>query len=279
MRQVVSNTFTVSQVAHNLTDAREIKKLRVCLLVVSNQQHFNSEPMIAIAIDDEPKALDIVRVFAQKVPFLELKATFQDAFEALDFLQKQSVDLIFLDIKMPDISGLEFLRALPNPPLVIFTTAYAEHAVQSYDFDAVDYLLKPFALSRFLKACNRAHETLKMRELASEEAKARPVIVAPTESIFVKNGYEQVRVMLGDILYLEAGGNYVVFVMKNQKIASRMTMSEAEGVLPPEQFVRIHRSYIVAKSKVERFDRYEVSIAGQLLPIGANYNTAKLTDV
>ena len=112
--------------------------------------------------------------------------------------------------------------------------------------------------------------------MASEEAKVRPVTVAPTESIFVKNGYEQVRVMLDDILYLEAGGNYVVFVTKTQKIASRMTMSEAEGLLPVEQFVRIHRSYIVAKSKVERFDRYEVSVAGQLLPIGANYNTAKL---
>jgi DNA-binding LytR/AlgR family response regulator len=245
--------------------------------------------MIAIAIDDEPKALDIVRVFAKKVPFLELKATFQDAFEALDFLQKEQVDLIFLDIKMPDISGLEFLRALPNPPLVIFTTAYAEHAVQSYDFDAIDYLLKPFALSRFLKACTKANELLKIRSGATEDeskrqsalsggALARPML-ASTESIFVKNSYEQVRIMLDDILYLEAGGNYVVFVTKSQKIASRMTMSEAEGVLPHEHFVRIHRSYIVAKNKVERFDRYEVSIAGQLIPIGANYSSLKLMGI
>lgn len=238
--------------------------------------------MIAIAIDDEPKALDIVRVFAEKVPFLELKATFQDAFEALDYLQKEAVDLIFLDIKMPDISGLEFLKVLSNPPLVIFTTAYAEHAVQSYDFDAVDYLLKPFALSRFLKACTKANEVLKFRGGAmEEESKRQPVAnagatSATLESIFVKNSYEQVRVMLDDILYLEAGGNYVVFVTKQQKIASRMTMSEAEKLLPKERFVRIHRSYIVAKDKIERFDRYEVCIQQQLIPIGANYSTSHL---
>jgi two-component system LytT family response regulator len=238
--------------------------------------------MIAIAIDDEPKALDIVRVFAEKVPFLELKATFQDAFEALDYLQKEAVDLIFLDIKMPDISGLEFLKVLSNPPLVIFTTAYAEHAVQSYDFDAIDYLLKPFALSRFLKACTKANEVLKMRSGAmEEESKRQPVAntgVTPAalESIFVKNSYEQVRVLLDDILFLEAGGNYVVFVTKQQKIASRMTMSEAENLLPKERFVRIHRSYIVAKDKIERFDRYEVCIQNQLIPIGANYSTSHL---
>lgn len=238
--------------------------------------------MIAIAIDDEPKALDIVRVFAEKVPFLELKATFQDAFEALDYLQKEAVDLIFLDIKMPDISGLEFLKVLSNPPLVIFTTAYAEHAVQSYDFDAIDYLLKPFALSRFLKACAKANEVLKFRSGAMEdESKRQPVVNAGTtpaalESIFVKNSYEQVRVMLDDILFLEAGGNYVVFVTKQQKIASRMTMSEAENLLPKERFVRIHRSYIVAKDKIERFDRYEVCIQQQLIPIGANYSTSHL---
>lgn len=240
--------------------------------------------MIAIAIDDEPKALDIVRVFAEKVPFLELKATFQDAFEALDYLQKEAVDLIFLDIKMPDISGLEFLKVLSNPPLVIFTTAYAEHAVQSYDFDAIDYLLKPFALSRFLKACTKANEVLEIREISEENkrqsAQSGSALARSTlnlaESIFVKNSYEQVRVMLDDILYLEAGGNYVVFVTKQQKIASRMTMSEAEKLLPQERFVRIHRSYIVAKDKIERFDRYEVCIQQQPIPIGANYSTSQL---
>jgi len=161
--------------------------------------------------------------------------------------------------------------------------------VQSYDFDAIDYLLKPFAISRFLKACTKAHDVLKVRELAIMEENKRQaagnVLVenistkstpAVPESIFVKNGYEQVRVLLDDILYLEAGGNYVVFITKHQKIASRMTMNEAESLLPPEHFVRIHRSYIVAKDKIERFDRYEVYINGQVIPIGANYSHQQL---
>jgi len=220
--------------------------------------------MNAIVIDDEPKALDIVRVFAEKASFIKVQGTFQDAFEALDYMQKEPIDLLFLDIKMPDISGLEFLKIVSTPPLVIFTTAYSEHAVQSYDFDAVDYLLKPFALARFLKACTKAHDAFKLR-LTSVAS------LSNTESIFVKNGYEQIRVQLDDILYLEAGGNYVVFITKTQKIASRMTMSEAEKTLPTERFARIHRSYIIAKDKVDRYDRYEVCVSGHLIPIGANY--------
>ena len=220
--------------------------------------------MNAIAIDDEPKALDIVRNFAAKAPFLHLKATFQDAFEALDFLQKEPVDLIFLDIKMPDISGLEFLRSIANPPLIIFTTAYAEHAVQSYDFDAVDYLLKPFALARFLKASTKAHDAFKLHT-------SKMANLAVPDSIFVKDGYEQIRVLLDDILYVEASGNYVVFVTETQKIASRLTMNEAEQMLPTGQFVRVHRSFIVAKNKVEKFDRYEVTIGKKQIAIGANH--------
>ena len=218
----------------------------------------------AIAIDDEPKALDVVRHLTQKVVFLDLKSTFTDAFEAIDYLQKEKIDLIFLDIKMPDISGLDFLRSLTNPPMVIFTTAYSDHAVQSYDFDAVDYLLKPFDQIRFLKACNKAMDLLKLKQ----ENQDKNLI----NSIFIKNGYEQVRVFFDDILYLEAGGNYVVFITQNQKIASRLTMVEAEVILPAELFVRIHRSYIVAKNKIQKFNRYEVVIHEKILPIGVNYS-------
>jgi two-component system, LytTR family, response regulator len=216
----------------------------------------------AIAIDDEPKALEIVTLFASKVPFLDLKASFTNAFEALDYLQTNDVDLLFLDIKMPDISGLDFLRALSVVPMVIFTTAYSEHAVQSYDFDAVDYLLKPFALSRFLKACNKANDSLKTRKVAVSEADS---------TIFVKTGYEQIRLPLSELLYVEAGGNYVVFVTQSQRIASRLSMTEAEALLPNEQFVRTHRSYIVAKNKIEKFDRYEITIGPYQVPIGINF--------
>lgn len=215
--------------------------------------------MTALALDDEPQALRILETFAEKVPFLDLVASFTDAFAAMDFLRKQPVELLFLDVNMPDISGLEFLKSLPQRPLVVFTTAYAEHAVQGFDLDAVDYLLKPFALSRFLRACQKAHERLDRR-------------ADPPDFLFVKSGYERVRVGFDEILFLEAGGNYVVFVLEgNRKLASRLTMQEAEGLLPPERFVRIHRSYLVARSRVERFDRYDAVVAGHTLPIGANF--------
>src|SRR5688500_13754744 len=122
--------------------------------------------MKAIAIDDEPIALDIIRSHASKVPFIDLKATFTDAFKALEYLQKESVDIIFLDIKMPDISGIDFFNSLTKKPLVIFTTAYTEHAVTSYELDAVDYLLKPFSLARFIKGCNMAYELYNFRNSA-----------------------------------------------------------------------------------------------------------------
>src|SRR6187399_1177076 len=172
--------------------------------------------MKAIAIDDEPIALEIVKSHASKVPFLDLKAVFTDAFKALDYLQKEPVDLIFLDIKMPDISGIDFFNSLRKKPLVIFTTAYSEHAVTSFELDAVDYLLKPFSLSRFIKACNKANELHNFRQKAES-----------SDYLFLKTGYEQVKVMFDDFLYLEATGNYVTFVLKDKKVLSRATFAEA----------------------------------------------------
>lgn len=225
--------------------------------------------MTALALDDEPQALRIIETFAAKVPFLDLRATFTDAFAALEYLRHERVDLLFLDVQMPDLPGLEFLkslpqRALPQPPLVIFTTAYAEHAVQGFDLDAVDYLLKPFALSRFLKSCQKAQDRLPQR--------VPPTDRRPADFLFVKSGYEQIRVFFADIRYLEAGGNYVVFVLDGgRKIASRLTMQEATELMPPTQFVRIHRSYLVARRYLDRWDRYEAVVAGQVLPIGPNF--------
>src|ERR1700742_2157517 len=151
----------------------------------------------AIAIDDEPIALEVILALAAKVGFLELTAVYTDAYEGMKCLQQEKSDLLFLDIKMPDISGIEFLRSIPHPPMVIFTTAYSEHAVQSFELDAIDYLLKPFSQSRFLKACNKAYELF--------ELKKRSAPVSPSalpEFVFIKIGYGQVRIKLEDILYL-----------------------------------------------------------------------------
>ncbi|WP_313985603.1 LytTR family DNA-binding domain-containing protein [Xanthocytophaga flavus] len=220
--------------------------------------------MTAIVIDDEPIALEIIRSLSGKVAFIEFEAYFANAFEAVDFLQKNKVDLLFLDIKMPDISGIEFLQSLASPPMVIFTTAYSEHAVQSFELDAIDYLLKPFSLSRFLKACTKAHEQYELRK--------NNVITPPvTSSIFIKSGYEQIRVALDEIWYVESSGNYMKFVLEKQKIASRLTMSEAEALLPVSDFIRIHRSFIVSKKQVVKVDKRSVWIRQTELPIGAAY--------
>jgi two-component system, LytTR family, response regulator len=217
--------------------------------------------MRAIAIDDEPIALEVVKSHAAKVPFLELLAVFTDAFEAMEYLQKERIDLIFLDIKMPDISGIEFFRSLNRKPMVIFTTAYSEHAVTSFELDAVDYLLKPFSLARFLKGCNKALELFQYRNNGSSN-----------DHMFLKTGYEQIKVMFEDILYLEAAGNYVTFVMKDKNVLARSTFLEATSLLPAERFVRVHRSFVVAVNKIDKIERHQLTINKIKIPLSEAYS-------
>lgn len=218
----------------------------------------------AIAIDDEPIALDVVKNLAAKIPFLSMKGFFTNAFEAAEYLHHNKIDLIFLDIKMPDISGIDFLQSIANPPMVIFTTAYSEHAVQSFELNAIDYLLKPFSLSRFLKACNKAQEQWELRQ--QNNASSLPV------AVFIKDGYGQQRVELNNILYAESNGNYMLFVLNdNKKITSRLTMAEAEALLPAAGFMRIHRSYIISKKQVSKIEKNTVWIQETELPVGASY--------
>jgi two-component system, LytTR family, response regulator len=217
--------------------------------------------MKAIAVDDEPIALEIIRSHASKVPFLDLKAEFTDAFKALEYLQKENIDLIFLDIKMPDISGIDFFNSLNRKPLLIFTTAYSEHAVTSFEMDAVDYLLKPFSLSRFIKACNKAFELYNFRNSAEI-----------SDHIYVKTGFEQLKVFYEDILFLEAAGNYVTFVLKDKKILSRSTFIEAINLLPADKFVRVHRSYVVCLNKIDKVERHQVTIGTRRIPVGEAFS-------
>lgn len=220
--------------------------------------------MIAIAVDDEPIALDIVEKLASKVPFIDLKAVFTNAFEAITYLQQNQVDLIFLDIKMPDISGIDFLNSLQNPPLIIFTTAYAEHAVKGFELNALDYLLKPFSLQRFLKACNKAEELHSLRKKTNTASQPA--------HIFIKDGYEQVKVLIDDILYIEAAGNYTqINLQNNTSLSTRLPISDMLEMLPPQQFIRTHRAFIVAKKSVTRFDRNQLWIGDRVLPIGTTY--------
>ena len=217
--------------------------------------------LTAIAIDDEPLALEVVRSHAAKVPFLNLKAEFTDAFKAMEYLQHESVDLLFLDIKMPDITGIDMLSCLNKKPMVIFTTAYSEHAVESFELDAIDYLLKPFSLARFTKACNKALEIYNLRESASPRK----------DYLFLKTGYDQMRVDFADICYLEATGNYVTFVLTDKSVVSRMTITEVELLLPAGQFIRIHRSFIAAVNKIDKIERHQLIVNGSILPVGNSY--------
>lgn len=219
--------------------------------------------LTAVAIDDEPIALDVIKALSSKISFINIAAYFTNAFDATQYLQQHSVDLIFLDIKMPDISGIDFLKSLQSPPLVIFTTAYSEHAVQSFELDAIDYLLKPFSQGRFLKACNKAYDQYKLKNQKS--------ISTDVNHIYVKTGVEQIRVELDDILYAESKGNYMQFVLQQTKLTSRLTTNELEVLLPATQFIRIHRSYIIAKKHISKISKTSVWIKNTELPIGAGF--------
>jgi DNA-binding LytR/AlgR family response regulator len=219
--------------------------------------------MKAIAIDDEPLALEIIKAHGEKVPFIEVIATFSQPLNALAFLQANPVDLIFLDIKMPDISGMDLYNSLLRKPLVIFTTAYAEHAVTSFELDAIDYLLKPFSLARFMKACNKAYELFKYRSSSD---------VGQAEYCLIKSGNEQIKVLFSDILIAEATGNYVTFTLVDKKITSRSTFAEVLEWLPEKQFIRIHRSYLVNQLKIDKADKTQVYIKSYTLPLSEAYS-------
>jgi DNA-binding LytR/AlgR family response regulator len=214
-----------------------------------------------IALDDEPVALQIIQQLCRTIPFVKLEATFTNPNEAVSWLQEGNTDLLFLDIQMPDISGLELLQGLHLRPLTIFTTAYKEHAVQGFELDAIDYLLKPFSAQRFLKACQKAKELFDLRNA-----------VTPAEKfIFIKTGSEQVRVAMEDILFAQSAGNYVSFMLKDGKLLSRLTMAETEALLPAPDFIRIHRSYIVSRRHINRFEKNKVYCNEITIPVAPAY--------
>lgn len=225
----------------------------------------------AIAIDDEPIALEVIKNLVEEVPFIQLSACFTRSKEALVYLQREEVDLIFLDIKMPGLSGIDFLTSLSDPPMVIFTTAYTEHAVQSFELDAIDYLLKPFSLPRFLKACNKAYEFHQFR--SSRTAGTSDLEKRSSSAIFIKSGYELVKIELTDLLYTESIGNYVQFVLTSGLIRSRLTMAEAEALLMAPAFVRVHRSFLVSCSRISKLDKRNVWVDGRPIPVGSMYRS------
>ncbi len=217
--------------------------------------------MKCMVVDDEPVALEILKDYITKVPFLESAGFFRDPLKAIDFLNESDVDLIFLDINMPDLTGIQFLKSLKKPPLTVFTTAYSEYALESYDYDAVDYLLKPIEFDRFLKAVNKAHELFHMKTTFPKNR----------EHILIKSGTDYFKIKTNDIFYIRGTGNYVTFVTMKKEILSLMTMKHALEILPQSQFFRIHKSYIINFQHVDRIETEQVKIRDEYLPIGDSY--------
>jgi DNA-binding LytR/AlgR family response regulator len=222
-----------------------------------------------LIIDDEPLAQRILERYAQDVPSLEVVQKCNSALDAIEILKEQQIDLVFLDINMPKLTGLEFLRSLQHPPLVIITTAYAEFAIQGYELDVVDYLMKPFGMERFLKAIQKAHDILKPREHTPAEKTSGES--REDQYIFVKSSKKTYRINLNDILYIEALGDYVKIYTTDRMIISYHSMKNLENLLSPKQFPRIHKSFIVSLSKIELIEGNQVKMKDRYIPIGTNY--------
>jgi DNA-binding LytR/AlgR family response regulator len=224
-----------------------------------------------IAIDDEPLALTLLEDNISKVPFLELVASCRNAFDAMQALEASKVDLIFIDIQMPGLTGLQFIATLPNKPLVIFITAYKEFALEGYDLAVVDYLVKPVALDRFIKACNRAKELHELK-LSKNQIVAAP----PADYFFLNADYSQVKIIFNDITWMEGLRDYVKIHLKtsNKPLLFRTSLKAIEPELPASKFIRIHKSYIVAIESITAIRKTSVFIKDMELPIGETFRDA-----
>ncbi|MFZ4522381.1 MAG: LytR/AlgR family response regulator transcription factor [Bacteroidales bacterium] len=222
-----------------------------------------------LIIDDEPLAQRVIERYAENVPFLEIVQMCNSAIEAIDVLHNVEVDLLFLDINMPRLSGMDFLKTLKNPPLVIITTAYAEFAIQGYELDVVDYLMKPFAFDRFYKAIQKAEELIRGKEHRYADVK-EPEKQDDT-FIFIKSSKKTYKVNLEDILYIEALGDYVKIYTTEKMIISYQSLKNIETLLPATSFPRIHKSFIIAMSRIDLIEGNHVKIKDRLIPIGTNF--------
>lgn len=216
----------------------------------------------AIAIDDEAPALEVLARHAAKVPFVQLQQTFTQPTQALDYVQRHPVDVIFLDIQMPDLSGTDFLRLTQTTgALFVFVTAHAEYAVEGFQLQALDYLLKPVELPRFIEACNRAWQ---QRQLQGGQG----------SSIFVKDGHDWVRVELSEVLYIRSDTNLLFIHQRERTVTTRMTISRLLELLPPAEFTRVHKSYVVALRAIQRIERHQLTVGNALIPVAASYREA-----
>jgi len=221
----------------------------------------------AIAIDDEPLALQLVSGYIEKTPGLNLAGSFDNPLDAIEFLNNEAVDLIFVDIQMPDLSGLEFTRSLARGPKVIFTTAYEKYALEGFRLDVIDYLLKPFSYEEFLKAVQKAVRLIKLEKEVPEQVDTN------NEFLFLKSDYKIRRINFNDILYIEGLKDYVkVFIHGSDKpVLSLITLKALEAKLPEAKFMRVHRSFIVNLERIDTIERSRIVFGKTYIPVGEQY--------
>lgn len=224
-----------------------------------------------IAIDDEPLALQKMHDYILRVGYLDLLAEFDNALDAIEFLKSNKVDLIFLDIQMEELTGIQMIEALTDMPKVIFTTAYHEYAIKGYELDICDYLLKPISFTRFLQACEKVHGVLD----TEDEEEYKPVItdenLSSEEFFFVKNGNITQKINIGDILFVEGMKDYIRIHTVNDKVMTLLSFKKLELSLSYPKFVRIHKSYLIAVDRIDRIERNRVTIGNEIIPIGESY--------
>ena len=231
--------------------------------------------MRCLIVDDEKPAQDLLEDNISQIPFLSLVQKCKNSFEALEALNKHQVDLVFLDINMPGLNGLELIRSLRNPPLVILVTAYEHHAVEAFRLNVVDYLLKPVAFERFFSAVNKAFDLFTLRKQSIQSR-------LPThDHIFVNAGYSLVKVRLQSIIYVEGLKDYVKINLNDSEfpVITRISLRELENKLPASHFMRVHKSFIISLDKIDSIQKYKLSAGGQEIPVGGSYREVLNTHI
>lgn len=223
-----------------------------------------------IIIDDEPLAIDKMVNYVERLPYLNLLKTFDNAIEPINYLKENKVDLIFLDVQMEKLTGIQFLEVIHHKPNIILTTAFDSYALKSYELDVTDYLLKPISFERFVKAVDKVYE--KMQSPVSQQQSREPSQAQHTdEYCFVKTEFRLEKIDFADILYIEGMGDYLRIITKTKKIMTLQNFKKMEEILPESNFFRVHKSYIVAVDKIENIERNRIKIADKLIPVSDTY--------
>jgi two-component system LytT family response regulator len=223
-----------------------------------------------LVIDDKPLAIDVLADYTRKVPFLELAATTTNPIEGLNIVREQKIDLVFLDIQMPELTGMQFIKIAGKQCKIVLTTAYTEYALDGYEHDVVDYLLKPIAFDRFYRAAEKALN-LTTSQSKMDRANIPVMPEQPSEFLFVKTEHRIQKINLADILYVEALQNYVSFNTTNGRVMSLQPLKKIEEQLPAAEFIRVHKSYIVSLRHISSVERSRIFIGGTIIPVGDSY--------